>query len=122
MKTTVADFEAKVASVMGERVPSWWRSAVCAQVSPDLFDAEESGDLGAARAVCRRCPVIGQCMEALFVEEAGIAKALLAGVRAGMSATQRYQLYGHLCPTCGAQRDNQTHRQCSTCVDAGIKL
>ncbi|MDX2649328.1 WhiB family transcriptional regulator [Streptomyces sp. NBC_00510] len=46
----------------------WWRSAACADEDPELFFPVSSSGPGAgqearAKAVCERCPVVGDCLE-----------------------------------------------------------
>jgi hypothetical protein len=89
----------------------WWREAVCAQIGPEFQEVTPQ----AAKAVCARCPVIGACMEALFVEEAGRGRTDVHGIRAGMSAPERHKLIGNLCPGCKGERDRPQVRFCSTC-------
>jgi len=93
----------------------WWRQAVCAQIGPEIFSATTGGSTRKAKAVCARCPVIGACMEAIYREEAGRGRHDLHGVRAGMTATERHDLIGHVCPGCRGERDRVSTRRCSTC-------
>ena len=41
---------------------------LCAQTDPDAFYPEKGGDVRAAKAVCRRCPVITACLEHALTE------------------------------------------------------
>ena len=56
--------------------PPWTRHAACADLDVAAFFPEQHGSKGtlaAARAVCARCPVQGQCLQwALDHNETGI--------------------------------------------------
>lgn len=40
----------------------WTRRAVCAQTDPEAFFPERGGSNRAAKAICKGCPVIDQCL------------------------------------------------------------
>lgn len=46
-------------------VEDWWQQAECASADPDLFLPERSrqGDWKYARAYCKACPVLTDCLE-----------------------------------------------------------
>lgn len=51
----------------------WMANAVCAGVDAELWFPEKGGTNQAAKAICRRCPVIAECLEyALARQELGI--------------------------------------------------
>lgn len=41
----------------------WRDSALCAQTDPDSFFPPPGGTGSAAKAICKRCPVIAECFE-----------------------------------------------------------
>ena len=65
----------------------WRERALCANHSrPSLWDGETREDVAAARAVCRRCPVVDDCRaEAARLDRTGEAP----GVWGGMTAAER---------------------------------
>lgn len=74
----------------GARHASSWRSkAACRHEDPDLFfPVGEAGpaalrQIEAARAVCRRCPVIGAC------RDWAVAQGVLCGVWGGLTENER---------------------------------
>jgi hypothetical protein len=52
------------AALQAAASPGWWKSAVCAQVDPELFDTDRATptQLRAARGVCAGCPVATACL------------------------------------------------------------
>ena len=66
---------------------TWRERALCANHSrPSLWDGETREDVAAARAVCRRCPVVDDCWaEAARLDRTGEAP----GVWGGMTAAER---------------------------------
>jgi WhiB family redox-sensing transcriptional regulator len=40
----------------------WMAAGLCAQTDPDAFFPEKGGSTREAKAVCRRCPVIDECL------------------------------------------------------------
>jgi len=42
--------------------PDWRALALCAETDPEAFFPEKGGSSAAARAVCQRCPVTGDCL------------------------------------------------------------
>lgn len=42
--------------------PEWVRDAICAQIDPELWFPETGHTTGPAKALCRRCPVIDECL------------------------------------------------------------
>jgi WhiB family redox-sensing transcriptional regulator len=70
------------------------RDAACKGVEPETFypldDRPGSPGVEAARAICLRCPVLLDC---LLDADATEDKRAVFGVRAGLAAEQRRQLY-----------------------------
>lgn len=71
--------------------PEWTHEAMCASIGPDLFFSDHHGDqLFQAKQICRRCPVIAECLEwALSVEE---HEPDSFGVFGGLGGRQRRRL------------------------------
>jgi WhiB family redox-sensing transcriptional regulator len=42
---------------------AWQDKALCAEVDGELFFPEKGGSTREAKAICRRCPVIDDCLE-----------------------------------------------------------
>lgn len=53
------------AGVHYERLPMWMDDGLCRQAAPGLFDLGERRlrEARLAVALCKRCPVLGQCAE-----------------------------------------------------------
>lgn len=41
----------------------WQESALCAQIGPDLWFPDRGGSVRLAKTYCRRCPVLGECLD-----------------------------------------------------------
>lgn len=41
----------------------WTELAVCAEADPETFFPEKGGSSGAAKRMCRRCPVAAECLD-----------------------------------------------------------
>lgn len=55
------------------RPESWMYSGLCAQSDPDAWFPDKGGDVGPAKRICARCPVVAECLAfALEHEEAGV--------------------------------------------------
>lgn len=50
-----------VLDLIGEHVP-WMADGLCSQTDPEAFYPEKGGSTREAKAVCRRCPVIDECL------------------------------------------------------------
>ncbi len=46
--------------VLNER---WWIDAACRCEPTEMFFPEPDGDAEAAKAVCRRCPALAECLD-----------------------------------------------------------
>ncbi len=69
--------------------PETWReSALCAQTDPEVFFPSVGGGGGAARRICRRCPVQTECLEAALARPAEGD----VGIWGGTSARERRAL------------------------------
>ena len=65
---------------------SWRAEALCAQTDPEAFFPEKGRSTAEAKAVCRRCPVIDECLEW------ALAHAQRYGIWGGTSAKERTSL------------------------------
>ena len=64
----------------------WREKALCAQVDGDLFFPEKGESARPAKSICRRCPVIAECLAfALATNER-------EGIWGGLSARERAEL------------------------------
>jgi len=77
----------------------WRDEALCASEGhdPDLFDigrnASPHGPAAKkAKAVCRRCDVEGDCLEAALVEEGDVPIRLRFMVRGGTTPRERHEI------------------------------
>lgn len=95
-----------------DATPEWTLDALCAEVGIDLFFVEKGGSPRAAKSLCSRCPVAGECLEyALDFEK---DHAYLYGVFGGLAPRQRHALlvhrHGQTCGSCGKRfRDLRQH-------------
>lgn len=64
----------------------WVIDALCAQTDPEAFFPEIGGAHRAAKAVCRRCPVINECLEH------ALTNGEHYGVWGGTSETERRRI------------------------------
>lgn len=64
-------------------VLEWQEEALCAQTDPELFFPQKGGSTTEAKKVCRRCPVVSDCLE--WAIDAGEEH----GVWGGMSERER---------------------------------
>lgn len=64
------------------RATSWMGRGRCAETDPEAFFADED-ETGAAKAVCRGCPVRKQCADY------ALAEGLAWGVWGGLSPSER---------------------------------
>jgi WhiB family redox-sensing transcriptional regulator len=67
-------------------VPEWYADGLCSQTDPEIFFPLKGGNTGAAKKVCRRCPVRAQCLAVALDEP------LLEGVWGGTSPRERKDL------------------------------
>ena len=44
-------------------IPAWMEDGLCRQTDPELFFPEKGGNAVPAVRICRRCPVIGECLD-----------------------------------------------------------
>lgn len=66
----------------------WRDSALCAQVSPDMWFPDPGASSEAAREICWQCPVREECLfDALFEE-----RELNWGIRGGLTPKARRDL------------------------------
>lgn len=65
----------------------WIEDAICGQTDPEIFFPEKGVSGAAAKLICRRCPVVNQCLD-----YAVNAPMLLEGVWGGTTALQRREM------------------------------
>lgn len=78
-----------------DRYSEDWSGAVCAQVGAEaevLFFPLGHGSGGAAKAMCRVCPMARQCLALAMAEERGQSRNYRYGIRGGLTAKDRHQL------------------------------
>lgn len=102
--------------------PEWVSQAVCAQVDPSLWFPDKGGNNATAKAICRCCPVITECLEYALAQD--IAPE---GIWGGTSSTERRRVrrergLADLQP-CGTRAAYLRHRQadeepCADCTAA----
>lgn len=77
-----------------ERPGQWVKQAACAQLDPEImFPGTVDADIEAARAVCRTCPVVRQCLREIIVEEGAKHDEARHGVVAGLTGHERALVY-----------------------------
>lgn len=74
-----------------ERGTAWTDQAACRGVDPDTFT--DARAVGAARAICARCPVTRQCLDDILRIEGGAAARSRLGVYAGLTPSERRKRY-----------------------------
>jgi WhiB family redox-sensing transcriptional regulator len=55
----------RISAFLGERVrdtQQWAEGALCAQTDPDIWFPPVGGSHRQAKAICRECPVIAECL------------------------------------------------------------
>ena len=62
---------------------TWQHEGICTQVDPELFFPEDGSKGFDAKAICRQCPVIHECLSE------ALADPSLVGIWGGTSANQR---------------------------------
>ena len=61
----------------------WRADALCAQTDPEAFFPDKGGSTREAKAVCRSCPVVAECLEWALAHEERY------GIWGGTSAKER---------------------------------
>lgn len=76
------------------RARHWSDAAACAPY-PDLFIPENGEEPGytTAKKICGTCPVAEQCLAAAMAEEKGADRHARAGVRGGLTPSERASKY-----------------------------
>lgn len=71
--------------VLGRLGPRWANRAACADNPTDLWtvDQPSNATIAAAKAICRRCPAVDECLAA--AEQEGDA----IGIRGGLTHAER---------------------------------
>lgn len=68
----------------------WELRAVCRDLDPDVFFEKKTW--ADAKAACARCPVAAECLAAVLRREDGLSASHRAGIFAGLTPNQRFQL------------------------------
>jgi WhiB family redox-sensing transcriptional regulator len=66
----------------------WTRSALCAQVDPDLFTPDKNDSTQPAKAICARCTVADECLTWAFEN----AMHKTDGIYGGLTSSERRRL------------------------------
>jgi WhiB family transcriptional regulator, redox-sensing transcriptional regulator len=87
--------------------PSGWeQAALCAQTDPEAFFPETGQSAPGAKAVCRACPVQGECLESALANDERF------GVWGGLSEQERREL--------AERRAGQTSAEGAALVATGV--
>lgn len=71
----------------------WLNKAACAEVEPEVFfHSVGANPFGLAFAICRDCPVRGECLDAAMSAEAGVDVRRRFGMFGGMTPGDRMRL------------------------------
>lgn len=82
---TIYDSDDLIVLDLPARLP-WVDYAVCSQTDPEVFFPEKGASTADAKAVCRRCPVRTECLEA------ALARGERFGVYGGRSERERRRI------------------------------
>lgn len=74
-----------------EPLAAWASRSACRDEDPDTFT--DARAVGAARAICARCPVARQCLEDILRIEGDAAARSRLGIYAGLTPSQRRKRY-----------------------------
>lgn len=77
-----------LAALAAEQSQNWRDYAACAQTDPEAFFPPDGASSAAAKAVCRRCFVCGDCLEFALANP----DVATHGIWGGTSARQRQRL------------------------------
>lgn len=92
-----------------EGPPDWTEEALCAQVDPDSWYPEKGGSTAPAKRICRRCPVIEECLAH------ALANGERFGIWGGKSERERRRMHERKRPTprrsCGSAMGVRTHQK-----------
>lgn len=69
--------------------PGWMSDGLCAQVDPDAWFPPKGGNSTEAKAVCRRCPVIEQCLAHALDLVRAVGSEQTLGVWGGTTESER---------------------------------
>ena len=101
----------------------WTEHAACRGMDPDIFFPTEGDTYARAREVCRRCEVIGECLDdALAIP----VSQDIAGMQGGLTPKERAQTRRDrpvVINKCGTTAGYHAHigrgeRPCGRCVEA----
>lgn len=74
--------------------------AACHKTDPAIFYPEQGGSYAAARAVCKRCPVINECLQYALDEMTSVRSDMedlaigMHGMWGGTSPLERWAILG----------------------------
>ncbi|WP_435222620.1 WhiB family transcriptional regulator [Streptomyces sp. Tue6028] len=74
----------------GHGVPDWELRAACRDEDPELWFSGRTRET--ATAMCNACQVLPECRTAVLRREAGLSRCDRAGIVAGLTGSQRYEL------------------------------
>ncbi|WP_107469372.1 WhiB family transcriptional regulator [Streptomyces sp. Tue6028] len=74
----------------GHGVPGWELRAACRDEDPELWFSGRTRET--ATAICNACQVLPECRAAVLRREAGLSRCDRAGIVAGLTGSQRYEL------------------------------
>ncbi|WP_372352671.1 WhiB family transcriptional regulator [Streptomyces sp. KL116D] len=73
---------------------NWRLRGACTEVDPELmFPSTKQVEIDAAKDVCRRCPVLAQCLKDILAAEGGKDPAARHGIVAGLTPTERRKIW-----------------------------
>lgn len=78
--------------------PEQLNRAACRDEDPELMFPTPGDPIGIedARDICRRCPIVADCLRSVMREEGTAARQNRHGIRAGRTPGQRRALYERL--------------------------
>lgn len=88
---------------------TWFHAAACLGTDVESFFPERRPPDPLALRVCRGCPVRRECLESAMEEEADSGRNR-HGIRGGLSAPQRFQLYKCRTGTCNHKAQTEHDR------------
>lgn len=71
----------------------WRRDAACRGKNDAMFPDNNVDRIADAKAICRACPVIQQCLDDVMRAEGNKTKDSRYGIAAGLTPAQRHHLY-----------------------------
>ena len=84
-----------MARLAGLEPPAWMGDALCAEVDPEVWFQDAGGSVREAKAVCAKCTVTAECLDA------ALANNERYGIFGGLTERQRRRLRRpKQCPVC----------------------